>query len=212
LVVAEGLGSTQSLLLRLPQRFAVRVLGPVADEGQALKVARAGWMGLVLVDLHRTDGRAWDIITAIADGTGVPVLAVASTGSALDAARALASGATGVIRGEGGGARELAASLRRAAAGIMVLPDVDLPLLVAQFHPAPPARERLHDLTTRELQVLRAMAGGASCADIAQTLCISPLTVRAHTKNLMGKLGVRSKVEAVTFALRGGLTGDRRSA
>jgi Response regulator containing a CheY-like receiver domain and an HTH DNA-binding domain len=212
LVVAEGLGLTQSLLLRLPRRLAVRVLGPVADGYQALEAAQAGLMGLVLVDLDRTDGRAWEIITSIADGAGVPVLAVASAGSVDDAARALASGATGVIRGEGGDVRELAASLRRAAARILVLPDVDLPLVVEQFRYGPPARERVHDLTTRELQVLRAMAGGASCADIAQMLRISPLTVRAHTKNVMGKLGVHSKVEAVTFALREGLAGDRRTA
>jgi len=212
LVVAEGLGSTQSLLLRLPRRFAVRVLGPVPDEAQVFEAAQAGLIELVLVDLDRTDERAWDIITAVADGAGVPVLAVSHAGSVDDAARALASGATGVIRGEGGGARELAASLRRAADGILVLPEIDLSLVVEQFRYGLPARGRVHDLTTRELQVLRAMAGGASCADIAQMLCISPLTVRAHTKNIMGKLDVHTKVEAVTFALREGLTGDRRSA
>jgi DNA-binding CsgD family transcriptional regulator len=56
------------------------------------------------------------------------------------------------------------------------------------------------------------MADGASCEDVAGALGISPLTVRSHVKNVMSKLGVHSTVEAVTFALRTGLTGDRRSA
>jgi two-component system nitrate/nitrite response regulator NarL len=213
LVVGEGLGLTQSLLLRLSRSFAVRVLGPVPAEAEALEAVDAGVVDLVLVDLVRTDGRAWDIISAIVDGADVRVLAVALAGGVEDSARALAAGATGVIRGEGGGARELAASLRRAAAGSLVLPDADLPSVVSQLRLHPPTiDERAHDLTARERQVLCALADGGSCADVAHALGISPLTVRSHVKNVMSKLGVHTKVEAVTFALRTGLAGDRRSA
>ncbi|MEA2581763.1 MAG: hypothetical protein QOE83_2655 [Actinomycetota bacterium] len=213
LVVGEGLGLTQSLLLRLSRSFAVRVLGPVPAETQALEAVGEGVVDLVVVDLVRTDGRAWEIISSIVDGTGVRVLAVARSRGVEDSARALAAGATGVIRGEGGGARELAATLRRAAAGSLILPDSDLPSVVSRIRQHPPTiDERAQDLTGRERQVLGAMADGGSCADVAHALGISPLTVRSHVKNVMAKLGVHTKVEAVTFALRTGLAGDRRSA
>jgi DNA-binding NarL/FixJ family response regulator len=209
--VAEGNGLTQSLILSVTRRFAIRVLGPVTDEVQVLEATDAGLAELIVVDLERTDGRVWDIITALADGSEVPVLAVTSATGDDDAARALGAGATGVIRGEGGGAKELAASLRRAATGALVLPDIDLPTVVDQLRRRP-ADAPVHDLTEREVEVLALMAGGTAASDVAEKLGISPLTVQSHVKNVMSKLGVHSKVEAVTFALRSGLAGDRRSA
>jgi two-component system nitrate/nitrite response regulator NarL len=212
MVVSEGAALTQSLIVAVSRRFAVRVLGPVADEVQAIEALRASPIELVVVELTRSDDRARDIISAIVDGSSIPVLAVAADLSVRDPARALAAGAIGVIRGTGGSPRELASSLRRAAAGSLVLPDADLPKVFERV----PVRSGIggsgHGLTPREVQVLGAMADGASCEDVAGALGISPLTVRSHVKNVMSKLGVHSTVEAVTFALRTGLTGDRRSA
>jgi len=56
-------------------------------------------------------------------------------------------------------------------------------------------------LTPRELQVLHALAGGASTAAIARELAISASTVRSYVKSLLGKLGVHSRLEAVTLLL-----------
>jgi DNA-binding NarL/FixJ family response regulator len=53
-------------------------------------------------------------------------------------------------------------------------------------------------LTPRELQVLTALASGAASAEIARSLKMSPNTVRTHVQNVLGKLGVHSKLEAVT--------------
>ncbi len=60
-------------------------------------------------------------------------------------------------------------------------------------------------LTPREQEVLRCLAGGAATTTIAETLGISPPTVRKHLTNIFTKLDVRSRLEAVTFALRNGL-------
>ncbi len=49
------------------------------------------------------------------------------------------------------------------------------------------------------------LAGGASTADVAEAFGISPLTVQSHVKNVLAKLGVHSKVEAVRLAWRHGL-------
>jgi DNA-binding NarL/FixJ family response regulator len=56
-------------------------------------------------------------------------------------------------------------------------------------------------LTPRELEVLRAIANGRSTAGIASGLGISPATVRTHVKNLLGKLGLHSRVEAMSLIL-----------
>jgi DNA-binding CsgD family transcriptional regulator len=57
-------------------------------------------------------------------------------------------------------------------------------------------------LTPREIEVLRAMADGRSTARIAVVLGISTGTVRSHVKSLLGKLGLHSRVEAVSLILR----------
>ena len=211
-VVSEGVALTQSLIVALSRRFAVRVLGPVADEVQAIEALATSPVELVVVELARSDDRAGDIISAIVDGSSTPVLAVASDHNVKDPARALAAGAVGVIRGTSGSPRELASSLRRAAAGALVLPDADLPKVFERTPDRIGVGGPGHGLTPREVQVLREMASGTSCDDVAVALGISPTTVRSHVKNVMSKLGVHSTVEAVTYALRTGLTQDRRSA
>ena len=60
-------------------------------------------------------------------------------------------------------------------------------------------------LTPREREILRMLAAGASTADLAEAFGISPLTVQSHVKNILAKLGVHSKVEAVRLAWRHGL-------
>ncbi len=61
------------------------------------------------------------------------------------------------------------------------------------------------DLTPREKEILRCLARGLSTAAIAKELFISPVTVRNHVQNLIGKLGVHTKLAAVVFAYRHGL-------
>jgi len=57
-------------------------------------------------------------------------------------------------------------------------------------------------LSTRELEILRVLGDGASAREIAHILGISPATVRTHIQNILGKLGVHSKLEAVLYAVR----------
>jgi LuxR family transcriptional regulator, maltose regulon positive regulatory protein len=66
--------------------------------------------------------------------------------------------------------------------------------------PAPPAPALVASLTRREQQVLRQLAAGASNQDIAQTLVIELPTVKKHVSNLLGKLGVSSRTQAISRA------------
>ena len=71
--------------------------------------------------------------------------------------------------------------------------------------------DRLLFLTPRELDVLRFLADGASTEHVAAELLISKATVRSHVKSLLAKLGVHSRVEAVSLFLRHEATGIIRS-
>ena len=60
-------------------------------------------------------------------------------------------------------------------------------------------------LTPREREVLQNLAEGRGTAQVARELAISPLTVQSHVKSILEKLGVHSKIEAVTLAFRRGM-------
>jgi two-component system invasion response regulator UvrY len=61
-----------------------------------------------------------------------------------------------------------------------------------------------HDPTPRELEVVLLLASGMSCEDIAETLCISLLTVHSHTKRLRQKLCATNNTASVVIALKRG--------
>ena len=63
----------------------------------------------------------------------------------------------------------------------------------------------LGDLTERERQILQLLAQGKRNDDIAAELYISPQTVQTHVRNILGKLRVHSKLEAVAFAVKHGV-------
>jgi DNA-binding NarL/FixJ family response regulator len=67
-------------------------------------------------------------------------------------------------------------------------------------------------LTRREREVLRMLARGGDNQAIAQALVISPQTARTHIQNVLGKLGVHSRLEAAAFARRNDLVGDTAGA
>lgn len=64
--------------------------------------------------------------------------------------------------------------------------------------------ERVGRLTPRETEILQHFASGRTPAEVADRLEISPHTVRTHVQNILTKLGVHSKLQAVTAAIRYG--------
>ncbi len=105
-------------------------------------------------------------------------------------------------------ADEILKATKAAAEGEVLIDPVTLTRLLAQV-----AREReeqrdalalLNDLTERERQILSMLAAGKRNDDIAAELYISPQTVQTHVRNILGKLRVHSKLEAVAFAVKHG--------
>lgn len=214
LIVDDGHGLAQALLPALRRRPDLELLGPVADEAAVLRALADASVDIVVVDLDRADERGVALIAGIRTASDIRVMAATKHIASPLVELALAAGACGVLPTEREPAHLLAA-FRRALAGELVLPVAELPSLVDRLWHAR-ARHNEHallaTLTVRERQILAALADGATTAELAAQLGISPATVQTHVKNVLSKLGVHSKVEAVGTAWRAGLTLTSRSA
>jgi DNA-binding NarL/FixJ family response regulator len=81
--------------------------------------------------------------------------------------------------------------------------------LISEFAgsaPQPQADARVDALTPREHEVLLLMARGLSNADVGRELVLEPSTVKKHVANVLSKLDIRSRAQAVVFAYEHGLT------
>jgi NarL family two-component system response regulator LiaR len=98
-------------------------------------------------------------------------------------------------------ADELVRAIRAAHAGRATLsPEVTQTLVEAANQPQPGL-----NLTEREREVLALMVDGLNNTQIAAKLTVSPSTIKSHVSNILSKLGVASRTEAVTLALRSGI-------
>jgi len=101
-------------------------------------------------------------------------------------------------------ADELADAIRKAHAGRPTLaPEAAQALIQATREPPAPG----YDLTEREREVLALMVEGLSNPEIAERLVVSPSTVKFHVSNILSKLGVAGRTEAVVLAVQSGLVG-----
>jgi DNA-binding NarL/FixJ family response regulator len=117
---------------------------------------------------------------------------------------ALRAGASGFLLKDAP-TQEVLAAVRAVAAGDAVLSAaVTRQLLdqVARRLPAAVSRtpDQLDLLTEREQEVLRMLAAGLSNAEIAEALVLSEATVKSHVSRILGKLGLRDRVQAVIYA------------
>ncbi len=111
--------------------------------------------------------------------------------------RVIQAGATGYLLKNVSGI-DLAQAIRAAHAGRPTLaPEAAQALINISTKPATPG----HDLTTRERDVLALLVKGLSNTEIAGRLIISQATVKGHVSNILGKLGVTSRTEAVALAV-----------
>jgi len=119
-----------------------------------------------------------------------------------DGVRALKAGARAVLH-RSSSRNEIIAAIKVITSGLVVLPPE---LLATLLHEAPPADDVLKaQLTRRELEVLAAMADGASNKAIARQLGISFHTAKFHVAAILAKLDADSRTEAVAKAAQSGL-------
>jgi DNA-binding NarL/FixJ family response regulator len=102
---------------------------------------------------------------------------------------------------------DLVDAIRLVAGGNALLGPTVTQRLLDHFTADEPAHgdSAVESLTDRELEILRLLAGGLSNAEIAEQLVVSETTVKTHVSNLLRKLGVRDRVQAVIAAYEAGI-------
>ena len=188
----------------------IEVVGEAGDGEEAIRVADALEPDVVLMDIQmpRLDG-----IEATRRMPRRRVLILTTFGLDDYIVDALRAGASGFLLKDAR-PQELVGAVRAVAAGDAVLSaPVTRRLLdqIAHRLPAPVPRTDgvLASLTEREHEVLRLLAGGLSNAEIATALTVSEATVKTHVSNLLGKLGLRDRVQAVILAYEAGVVSVR---
>jgi DNA-binding NarL/FixJ family response regulator len=119
---------------------------------------------------------------------------------------ALRAGASGFVLKDDP-PEQLIAAVRTVAAGDALLSPAVTRRVIKQFVrvPRPEPPRELEELTAREREILRLIAGGLSNAEIGEQLYISETTVKTHVTHIFQKLGLRDRVQAVVLAYQTGL-------
>lgn len=152
--------------------------------------------------LHQPEVLLWDLGPGLADWRDLDIPIVALVAEELQGARVLSAGARAVLLRESN-PELLGAALVATARGLVVLE----PTLLAHLIPTPDPDDLLlsEPLTERELEVLQLLALSLSNKAVAQRLEISEHTAKFHVAQILGKLGVESRTEAVVRAVQLGL-------
>jgi len=155
---------------------------------------------VVLLDAGEGELEELDAIARLAAAQpGLPIVALASDQSAL--AQALAFGASALLPAAID-PHTLAAALVASTRGLAAIPRQELAALLPQEERIDAAvKAPTESLTHRELEVLQWMARGLTNRQIALRLAISEHTVKFHAGAVLGKLGARSRAEAVARAI-----------
>jgi DNA-binding NarL/FixJ family response regulator len=197
-IVAEG------LRLTLGHAGDIEVVGTATGVAEARELAARVHPDLVLLDHHLPDGSGVDAARAVRESAPSAVIVMLTADASDDAMiAAIEAGVSGhIVKSEG--VAGIADSVRRAAAGEMLIPPTILTGLLARMqqrrqHEARRAelRERL---TARESEVLDRVSRALDNQAIADQLGISVATVRVHVQNVIEKLGAHSRLEAVILA------------
>jgi DNA-binding NarL/FixJ family response regulator len=190
------------------------IAGEAADGAQALELARRLEPDVALMDVRmpRMDGIEATRRIGLA-GLRTRVLMLTTFDLDEHVYDALRAGASGFLLKDAGRER-LVDAVRTVAAGDSLFAPSVLQRLVDHYVARPPAGRAvgLDGLSEREIEVLRLVGRGCSNAEIAETLIISHATVKTHVRNLLAKLGLRDRVQAVVAAYESGLVapGARR--
>lgn len=181
----------------------ISVVGEASTGEQALVVLHDTDPDVVLLDIQLPDVDGISLLGSIRNlGSGVKIVMFSCQTDETSVRLAVDGGASGYLT-KSAGPRELVEAVRMVRRGQVALsPDVATHLVSAirgQRRAGEPV------LTVREREVWRAVSQGQTNAQIASTLFLSEHTVKFHVHNLLQKLGLKTRAEAICAAHRRGM-------
>jgi len=188
----------------------ITVVGEAANGEAAVSQVAEHEPDVVLMDIRMPGMDGLEATRRITGGPDAAPKVVMLTTFDLDdyVYEALRAGASGFLLKDSP-RHDLIAAVRAAAAGDALLAPSVTRRLIEQFARRPPetspSPSQLASLTARERDVLLLLARGHSNAEIATVLFVSEATVKTHVGNLLAKLGLRDRVQAVILAYETGI-------
>ena len=184
------------------------IVAECADGAQALDAVEAHQPDVVVMDIRMRGMNGIEATRRIRDGGGPPVLILTTFDDDETLWGAIDAGAAGFVLKDASAA-DLIRAVRTVASGAAWLDPQVTPRVLAVYRTTvlPQARglERAAELTDREHDVLRLIAGGATNAEIADALHVSGGTVKSHVGSIFSKLGVRDRAAAIVYAYQYGI-------
>ena len=171
-------------------------------------------LDLGVIDLSLPDGEGTELIKDLREANGdFTALLLTASLDRTDHARAVEAGAAGVVH-KSADVDEILDATRRISEGETLLSSeelVEMLRIASQDREEErEARANIEQLTRREREVLQALSEGLSNKQIAQRLHMSVDTERTHMMNILSKLGVHSRLQALLVAARHGLVEIRQ--
>jgi DNA-binding NarL/FixJ family response regulator len=192
----------------------IDVVGEAADGAEAISLAADIAPQVVLMDIRMPDLDGIEATRRILQRSRgeIRVLMLTTFDHDEYLYDAIRAGASGFLLKDVHPA-DLAHAVRTVASGdALVAPTITRRLLedfVERPRPGARAPDALNDLTGRELDVLKRLARGLSNAEIAADLVLGEATIKTHVGNILMKLGLRDRVQAVVLAYETGLMRPR---
>ena len=186
------------------------VVGEAGDGEEGVRLARSAQPDVVLMDIQMPVMDGLEATAALAELSSPPRVIILTTFEHDDYVfTALRNGASGFLL-KNAPPEQLVSAVRVVAAGESLLAPSVTRRIIEEFARAPVVPQsppRLPDpLTERETEVLGLLARGLSNGEISEELFVGEATVKTHVSNVLLKLGVRDRVQAVVWAYEHGLT------
>lgn len=172
----------------------MKVIGEAEDGESAVSLARQLKPDVVIMDIMMPILNGAEATRRIlADLPGAKIICLTSFGTSADLARAISNGAVGAQEKESP-VEDLIETIHTVLSGKTAIPE-DIRRLVAE-------QQEMPELTPRQEDILQGIVKGLSNQDIGRALSISPESVKKHVSAVLAKLGVSTRSEAVSIALR----------
>ncbi|MGI8479851.1 MAG: LuxR C-terminal-related transcriptional regulator [Gaiellaceae bacterium] len=207
-VVAAAHPAVRGVLELACRQAGIGVVDRADTAAAAIEACRGQRPEILVLDLDLPDDDGFHVLIELGEERPSAVLVLADRAEGDRVLRALQLGAGGFVT-KADGLRDLAETIRRVLAGERAMsPALERDAIRSLGEMARRAREGADVaalLTRRERQVLDLLGGGLTIGQIASNLGISPRTVETHVAKLYRKLGVRTRVQAISRAATLGL-------